>query len=215
MYKLYWGRGGANMAPHAALEEIGVPFELVELDFDRNEHKSAEYRKLNPNARLPTLIVDGKAMYESAAILLYLCERHADAKLMPPPGSPERAHFLQWLVFFTNTVQEELMHWWHPDNYMDSEAGRAELRKIAERRLAGMWTQICKTLASPGPYLLGARFSAADIFLVMLCRWTREMEKPAIEWPELKRLIGLVSARPAWQRMMKAEGIDWNGDLAA
>lgn len=215
MYKLYWGRGGANMAPHAALEEIGAGFELVELDFDRNEHKSAEYRKLNPNARVPTLIVDGKTMYESAAILLYLCERHPDAKLMPPPGSPERAHFLQWLFFFTNTVQEEMMHWHHADNYMDSETGRAELQKIAERRLATMWTQICKTLADPGPYLLGARFSAIDIFLVMLCRWTRKMAKPATEWPELKRLVDLVTARPAWQRMMKAEGIDWSGDLAA
>ena len=116
MYKLYWGRGGANMAPHAALEEIGVPFELVELDFDRNEHKGAEYRKLNPNARVPTLIHDGKVMYESAAILLYLCERHPDANLMPAPGAPERGQFLQWLFFFTNTVQEEMMHWWHPDN---------------------------------------------------------------------------------------------------
>jgi hypothetical protein len=73
----------------------------------------------------------------SAAILLYLCERHPEAKLMPLPGSPERGLFLQWLFFFTNTVQEEMMHWWHADNYMDSEAGRAEkLKRIAERRLA-------------------------------------------------------------------------------
>ena len=84
MYKLYWGRGGANMAPHAVLEEIGAPFELVELDFDRNEHKAAEYLQLNPNGRVPTLIHDGKAIYESAAILLYLCERHPEAKSDAP-----------------------------------------------------------------------------------------------------------------------------------
>ena len=144
MYRLYWSPGGANMAPHAALEEIGAAYELVGLDFDRNQHKGAEYLRLNPNGRVPTLIHDGKAMYESAAILLYLCERHPDAKLMPLPGSPERGLFLQWLVFCTNTVQEEMMHWWHADYYMDSEAGRAELKRIAERRLAGMWTQICK-----------------------------------------------------------------------
>lgn len=215
MYKLYWNPGSANMAPHAALEEIGADYELAGLDFDRNQHKGAEYLRLNPNGRVPTLIHDGKAIYESAAILLYLCELHPDAKLMPLPGSPERGHFLQWLVFCTNTVQEEMMHWWHADNYMDSGAGRAELKRIAERRLAGMWAQICKTLAEPGPYLLGRTFSAADIFLVMLCRWTRKMAKPATDWPELKRLVDLVSARPAWQRMMKSEGITWTDEITA
>jgi glutathione S-transferase len=215
MYKLYWNPGSASMAPHAALEEIGAAYELAGLDFDRDEHKAAEYLKLNPNGRVPTLIHDGKAVYESAAILLYLCERHPEAKLMPLPGSPQRGHFLQWLFFLTNTVQEEMMHWWHADNYMDSEAGRAELKRIAERRLAGLYGQIWKTLAEPGPHLLGETFSAADIFLVMLCRWTRKMAMPATDWPELRRLVDSVSARPAWQRMMKAEGITWTGDIAA
>ena len=163
MYKLYWNPGSASMAPHAALEEIGAIYELAELDFDRNQHKGAEYLRLNPNGRVPTLIHDGKAMYESAAILLYLCERHPDAKLMPLPGSPERGLFLQWLVFCTNTVQEEMMHWWHADYYMDSEAGRAELKRIAERRLAGIWTQICRN-SRPIPGLTcWARLSAPPI----------------------------------------------------
>jgi glutathione S-transferase len=203
------------MAPHAALEEIGAPYELVEVDFDRNEHKSAAYLKLNPNARVPTLVHDGMVMYESAAILLYLCERHPDAGLMPPPGAPDRGRFLQWLFYLTNTVQEEMMHWWHADNYLDSEAARAELKQVVERRLAGMWTQIDGRLGAPGPYLLGARFSAADIFLAMLCRWARKMARQPAEWPNLNRLIGLVTARPAWQRMMKAERITWDGALAA
>ena len=62
--------------------------------------------------------------------------------------------------------------------------------------------------------MLGQRFSAADIFLTMLCRWTRQMQTPATSYPNLNRLIGLVTARPAWVAMMDAEGINWNGPLA-
>ena len=95
MYTLYWSRDSANMVCHAALIEIGAPYKLIEIDADKNEQKSAAYRKLNPHARVPTLIEDGRVMYESAAILLYLCEKHPEAGLMPPVGSPARAHFLQ------------------------------------------------------------------------------------------------------------------------
>ena len=59
------------------------------------------------------------------------------------------------------------------------------------------------------------RFSALDIFLVMLCRWTRAMAQPATSYRHINRLIGLVTARPAWTAMMQAEGIDWNGPLAS
>ncbi len=211
MYTLYWSPGGANMAPHAVLEETGAPHELRLVDFAKDEQRGTQYRRLNPNARVPTLIHDGKPIWESAAILLYLCERHPDAGLMPPVGTSEHGVFLQWIVYLTNTVQEELMHWWHADYYMDSEAGRDELKRVAERRLAEMLTRLDGVVA---PYLLGERFSAADIYLVMLCRWTRAMAKPAVDWPNLRRCVDLVTARPAWQRMMQVEGITWTGRTA-
>ena len=61
---------------------------------------------------------------------------------------------------------------------------------------------------------LRERFPAAGIFPAMLCRWTRAMAAPATDYPHLNRLIGLVTARPAWERMMEAEGINWNGPRA-
>lgn len=216
MYRLYWSPGGANMAPHVALEEIGAPFELRRVDIDHGEQLGAAYLKLNPHGRVPTLIHDADSpaagtLYESAAILLLLCERHPAAGLMPSAGAPDRGLFLQWLFYLTNTVQEELQHWWHGDHYMDSEAGRREMRQVAERRLAVMWRHLDGVLAAAGPYLLGNRYSAADIFLVMLCRWSRDTARPATAYPSLKRCIDLVAARPAWQRMMRDEGIVWAG----
>ena len=202
------------MAPHAVLREIGCPFELIRVDISRGENRAPAYLALNPNARVPTLVHGERVIYESAAILMYLCEAHPDAGLMPLPGEEDRGVFLQWLFWLTNTLQEDLQHWWHADNYLDGEPARLELKAVAERRLGRMFSQLDSHLAE-GPYMLGRRFSALDIFLAMLCRWTRAMATPATSYPNLNRLIGLVTARPAWVAMMRAEGIDWNGPLAS
>lgn len=214
VYRLYWDRGSANMAPHAVLREIGCPFELVRVDSSKGENRSAAYLALNPHHRVPTLVHGSRVMYESAAILLYLCENHPQSGLMPPVGSDSRPLFLQWLFYLTNTLQEELQHWWHADHYLDSDAARAELKAVAERRIGVMFGKIDAALAARGPYLLGRDFSAVDVFLVMLCRWTRGMARPATTHAGINALIGLVTARPAWTDMMAAEGITWDGVIA-
>jgi glutathione S-transferase len=95
MYKLYWSPGSANMTPHAMLEDIGAPYELIKIDTSKGEQRSAEYRKVNPHARVPTLVYDGgKIMYEAAAISLFLTERHPEAGLAPAPGHADRGPFL-------------------------------------------------------------------------------------------------------------------------
>ena len=202
------------MAPHAILREIGCPFELVRVDVSKGENRAPSYLAINPNHRVPTLVHGDRVLYESAAIVLYLCENHPEAGLMPLPGEADRHLFLQWLVYFTNTLQEDLQHWWHADNYLDLEASRHDMKTVSERRLADIFSRLDSTLGESGPYMLGQRFSAADIFLTMLCRWTRQMQTPATSYPNLNRLIGLVTARPAWVAMMDAEGINWNGPLA-
>ena len=214
VYRLFWDRGSANMAPHAVLREIGCRFELIRVDISKAENRDPAYLALNPNARVPTLMHGDRVIYESAAIVLYLCEAHPGAGLMPLPGEAGRGAFLQWLFWLTNTLQEDLQHWWHADNYLDTEPARHELKAVSERRLGRMFSDLDSRLGQGGPYMLGNCFSAVDIFLVMLCRWTRGMAVSATSYPNLNRLIGLVTARPAWKAMMRAEGIDWNGPLA-
>jgi glutathione S-transferase len=207
MYRLYWNEGGANMVCHAALLEIGAPFELVKVDRDKGDLTSVEYLKLNPHARVPTLVHDDRVIYESAAILLYLCERHPAAGLMPGVGSPERGHFLQWLFYLTNTVQEELNRWWHAEQYVEGAEHRQALVEGVERRLSRMWQHLDGVLAAGGPYLLGSKFSAVDMFLAMLARWTRNMATPASAYPHVAGLVAAVQARPAYRRMMEDEGL--------
>ena len=86
MYRLYWDRGSASMAPHAILVDTGSNFELAHIDASKKENRSPAYLAVNPHARVPTLIDGDKAMYESAAICLYLCEQHPQAGLYAAGG---------------------------------------------------------------------------------------------------------------------------------
>ncbi len=208
MYKLYYSPGSAAIAPHAALEEIGAPHELIRVDTAAGAHKRADYLKLNPHGRVPTLVDGELVIYEAAAITLHLADRHPKAGLAPELGTPGRARFYQFLIYLTNTVQEAFIQHYHADYSAPSAAGQAEVKATAERRLTPMWETLDRELGAPGPYLLGERFSAADLYLAMLARWSRNMGRPATSHANLKRLIELVNARPAVKRMMQAEGLE-------
>jgi glutathione S-transferase len=208
MYTLYWSPGSANMTPHAMLEEIGVPYQLIRVDTSKGEQRNPDYLKVNPHARVPTLIYDdGKVLYEAAAISLFLAERHPEAGLAPLPGHADRAPFLQWMAYLTNTMQESCMHWWHPENFIPGADLQAALKQSAEARLARMFDFIDKHLAASGPHLCGARLYACDYYAVMLARWTRDMAKPAQTFPHVRKLVRTVVARPGYARMLAAEGI--------
>ena len=95
MYQLYWSKTSGAMAPEALFEEIGVEYEKIVIDTEKEEHRSAEFLAVNPMGQIPALVLpDGTLMTESAAILLQIVDQHPDAGLAPPVGSSERAHFL-------------------------------------------------------------------------------------------------------------------------
>ena len=209
MYTLYWSPASANMTPHAMLEDIGVPYELVKVDTSKGEHRSPEYLKLNPHARVPTLVYDGgKILYETTAIALLLAERHPEAGLAPNTDSPDRPLFLQWMAYLTNTLQIALMHWWHPEHVIDGADRQAALKAKAEQRADGMFRFLDEHLAKFGPYLCGETLYACDYYAVMLAQWTEFMATPAHADPHVNKLIRLVMQRPGYARMLKAEGIE-------
>jgi glutathione S-transferase len=208
MYRLFYAPGSAAMAPHAVLEEIGAKHELVPVDLQKKAHQKPEYLKLNPKGRVPVLVDGDFVLTESAAIIMHLADRHPEAKLAPALGTPQRAHWYQWLLYLSNTLQPAFLEYFYPEkSFPDAPNTQQQLKASAERRLAGMFIYIDSQLVERGPYLLGETFSAADIFMHMLARWSRWFEKPAYRYIHIKQLTDLVKARPAVQRMMKAQGI--------
>lgn len=209
MYTLYYSPGAASMAVHLALLETGVPHELRAVDLDSKQQKTAEYLKLNPNGVVPTLIVEGKPYYECSALLLLLAERHPDSKLAPAPGSEQRPLYLQWMLHFANTLQPAFRQWFYPEQH-GSAGHETEIKDNARGRIEAAWDRLEAHLAAPGPLMLGSQFSIADIFAVMLMRWSRNMPKPATEWPALRKLAAIMKARPSWNRVYESEGLtEW------
>ena len=209
MYKLYWAAGTAALAPQAILEEVGAAYEIVTLDLKRQEHRRPEYLALNPAGLVPTLVTgDGLVLTESAAITVALCERHPDAGLIPEPGDPARGTFFRWLFYLANAVQEAYKRFYFPGRFSTDPADAPRIKDQADSDLAARWRIVEDRLADSGPYLLGARFSAADIFLVMLATWFESKEDLFEMCPNVGRCFALAAERPALRRTLKA-----NGDL--
>ena len=209
MYLLYYSPGTASMAVHHALIELAVPHELRPVDLDSKERRSADYLRLNPNGTVPTLVVEGQPVYECAALLMLLSERHPDAGLAPASGSPARATWLQWMLHLANTLHPAFRQWFYPQDFARPEH-EAESKEFARRRIEAAWTRLDAHLVARGPYVAGDAFSVADIYATMLMRWSRNMPKTATAWPALDDLAGRVKSRPSWQRLYEIEGLtEW------
>jgi glutathione S-transferase len=196
------------MTPHLLLEEIGVPFELKLVDRANNAHKSPEYLRLNPNGLIPVLVDGDLVLYETAAIVLHLCDMHPAAQLAPSVGSAERAQFYKWLVWLAASLQAQMPLYFYTDRYVapGNVSGAAEVEAAIEARIAALVDQIDAHLAAGGgPWMLGPRFSALDPYAFMLCRWTRGMRRPARTLPHVAPFLQRVLERPATQRVLATE----------
>jgi glutathione S-transferase len=212
MIELHYYPGNASFAPHILLQEIGVPHQLVLVDRSVQAHKAPAYLALNPNGQIPVMRDGELVLYEAAAICLHLADCHPQAKLAPPLGTSERAHFYKWLVWMTNTLQATLMHYFYPERLI--EAGNAaaalQIQQHCQLRVGGLLDQLDSQFASHGgPWLLGEDYSAADAYAFMLSRWTRGFvggpSAPARDRPHIGPFLQRMLARPAVQRVIAAE----------
>jgi glutathione S-transferase len=197
------------MVVHLALLETRVPYRLELVDVHAGGQRDAAYLKLNPQGVVPTLVIDGAPLTESAALLLFLAERHPDARLAPPPGSAGRDIWFRWVVYLSNTLAATFRFWFYPTDLGASEHP-PQVRDALRRKIEGAWAHVDSQLAAAGPYLLGRDFSGADLYLTMLMRWSRKMPRPATEWTALKALADRVRARPSWKKLYELEGLtEW------
>jgi glutathione S-transferase len=183
MLTLYFAPGSSSFAVHIALHEIGVPFEGKPMSFKNNDLRSPDYLKLNPEGKVPTLVIDGRPLTEVAAILYYLAKRFPDAELLPRDDIEAKAQALSWMSFAASTL--------HPARRHGLEHAK-EVWGIADRRLGSGWA-------------LG-RYSIADIHLFRLYwRFANSLKPAPEEFPNLTAHYARMMARPAVQRTIEIE----------
>ena len=92
------------MAVHIALHEIGVPFERRPVSFAKREHRAADFLALNPEGKVPTLLIDGRPLTEVAAILFYLAKHFPEAALLPVGDIEAEAQAISWMSLIAATL---------------------------------------------------------------------------------------------------------------
>lgn len=209
--QLHYYPSTAAMIPHIVLEELGLRYERVLVDRTQNRHKEPAYLRLNPNGLMPVLTEGDLVLYETAAIVLHLCDTHPQAQLAPQVGSADRAHFYKWLMWLTNTLQATLIVYFYPERWVEEgdAEGAAQVKAKAHAKVIALLDQVeAQLAASGGPWFLGAGYSALDPYVFTLCRWTRNFPHgKARERATLGPYLQRMAERPAVQRVFAAEGL--------
>ena len=164
------------------------------------KQRPVEQLRINPNGWLPVLLWDRGAMYEFSAITIFLCDKHAKAKLAPPIDAPERGLFLQTLVYFSSSVQNAFQLDYYPDRFADTPEDEPSAQRRGHRRLRETW-QIIDDQIGDNQWIVGTKFSAADIYLFMLTTWLKPSrgQPSSNEFPNVKRIADAVMQRPSVQ----------------
>lgn len=181
---LYFAPGASSMAPHIALNEIGAPFEARPVSFARNETRAEAFRAVNPEGKVPTLLIDGRALTEVAGVLWYLARAFPEARLVPAGDVEAEAHVVSWMSFIASTI--------HPARRQGLDACM-KVYALADARLGPGW-------AVDGAY------SIADIHLFRLFwRFAASLKPPPGSFPNLEAHHARMLARQAVIRTLEAE----------
>ena len=199
-YQLFYALGSAAMGTRVMLEEIGAPYELIESTKNRTKPRPPEQMAINPNGWLPVLKWEDSAMYECAAITVFLCDRHPEAGLAPALDDPTRGLYLQTLVYFSSSVQNAFQLNYYPDRFAETPEDEPSAQKRGIRRLRETWG-IVNDQIGDNRWVLGERFSALDIYLFMLTTWLRPSRgHPTVsEFPNVERIARSVLPRESIQ----------------
>lgn len=174
------------------LEELGAPYELEVLNLKTGENRAPRYLAVNPMGKVPAILHHGVLVTEQAAIMIYLADLFPDAGLAPAIGDPLRGAYLRWLSFYGSCFEPALI-----DLAMKREPAPPSMSPYGDydTMLATLTQQL-----RAGPWLLGDRFSAADVLWGYALAWTTAF-KLVPELPEVVDYIARFNARPAAQRV--------------
>lgn len=173
------------------LEELGAEYRLQLLDFQAGEHRKPEYLAVNPMGKVPAIRHGDAVVTEQVAIYLYLADAYPQAGLAPPIGDPLRGPYLRWTAFYGSCFEPALVD-------------RSQQRDPAPRATSpyGDFDTMLGALLAQldrGPWLLGERYTAADVLWGTALRWTT-MFKLVPSTPVIERYVERVNARPAVAR---------------
>jgi glutathione S-transferase len=175
------------------LEEVAAPYRVELLDLTRNEQKSPGYLAINPMGKVPAIVHRGVVVTEVVAICCHVADAFPSAGLAPGIGDPLRGPYLRWSIFEASALEPAIV-----DRMLQRPPGRPGALGYGDFETT---MDVVARAVAPGPYLLGDRFSTADVLIGSALRWGT-MVGVVPERPELAAYVGRLAERPALRRAM-------------
>jgi glutathione S-transferase len=179
------------------LEETGASYRTEVLTYG-GTMKAPEYLAINPMGKVPAIVHHGVVVTECGAICAYLADAFPEVGLAPPPGDPARGTYLRWMFFTAGPVEAATTNAALGVTVPPERKGMVGYGSLPEVMDA------LERAVTPGPFLLGERFSAADIYLGSQVNWGMQfgtLEKR----PALEAYVGRILARPAAERARRKD----------
>jgi glutathione S-transferase len=192
MLTLYYSPWTRATGVRILLEELGAPYALRVIDRATGEQRGEAYRRVNPLGKVPAIDHDGAIVTEQVAIYIYLADAFPERGLAPPIGDKLRGPYLRWLAFYGSAFEPALV-----DFHLKREPAPPAVSPY------GTYDEVIGLLSaqlSAGPYLLGARFTAADLLWGTALTWTTQF-KLVPERPEFAAYMARINGRPVVQRV--------------
>jgi GST-like protein len=202
-YTIYGALGSGSVPVEATLTLLGQPYDVVEAPTWEGAAQQAKVAGVNPLKQVPALVTpDGETITESAAILIWLADRHPEARLAPSPDSPLRGQFLRWMVFVPAAiyslfwVRDEPSRLGGPDPDV-----QARIKAATADRIADCWAMMDSQLTPlsekiGGRYLLGDDLTVLDLYVAVVSRWTPRRKRFYEVAPGMSQVVRRVDADP-------------------
>ena len=199
--KLYYFASACSQASNIALREAGLKFELVKVD--RHTRKAADgldLNTVNPKGYVPALTLDsGETLTENVAVLQYIGDRNPALRLAPAAGTMERYRLIEWLAFINSEIHKTFSPLFRPDAPEDTK--QYVLGNLAKR------LDYLQGALGSKPFIMGEQFTVADCYLFTVLSWAPFVKLDLGKWPELKRYVERIQARPHVMEALKSEGL--------
>ncbi len=173
MITFYHAPFSCSLAVKAALTATGVNFETKTINFDKGEHQTDEFLKINPMGKVPAIVMGDTILTEGSAINLFLAEKYPEANLMPESGSLEKAAALKWLQLMYTTLHSAFARAFYPVRYGDNEQS---VKLKAEQEIHRILALIDQQLAE-NTFIAGETFCLADLYLMTAIHWDSALQK--------------------------------------
>lgn len=206
--KLYYSAGSCSTSCHITLEESGLKYEAVEVDWDNaSDPNVAVVTRLNPLGTLPIMIThDEKQLDQNIAIHTYIADQVPGKKLLPEVGTTERALAMNWLSFVASDLHKSIGGLFSvpaisPDKNIQSVA-----RKYMIER-ANQYLNYMDSNLSGKDYLMGDTFTVADAYAYVVTGWTKWLEIPLTPYAQIQKYLARIASRPAVAKVLREEGL--------